>query len=38
MVKLDEIRIAVLTAAIPTGSSSPSNGNHSALPTTRMKK
>ena len=37
IVKLDEIRIAVLTPAMTLGSSSPAAG-HSAFPTTLMKK
>ena len=38
IVKLEESRIAVFTPAMATGSSWPSNGNHSASPTTRTKK
>ena len=37
IVKLDEIRIAVFTPAMATGSSLPSAG-HVDVPTTRMKK
>jgi hypothetical protein len=37
-VKLDETSTAVLTPAMSFGSSQPSNGNHCASPTTRMKK